>query len=115
MANDLNRPAPYWARNFSAADVSGCEEIKTAPSKGALYLERILISCVSAITVTIGMGETSGAVTTVLLGPFDFVVGNGAPIDIKFTEPIKLTDLTSLTVDGGGAGIVAIIAEGFTR
>ena len=120
MAITVNNltPAEYgFALNATSADASGCEELKAAPAAGtAIYLTQIEVSCVAAITVTIGAGETGGAVTTVLLGPFNFAATSGSPVSLQFRgKGIKVADATSLTVDASGAGAVQVFAEGYIK
>jgi len=96
--------------NASSEDSSGNEELKAAPAVKSIYLTRIFVSCVAAITVTIK------ASTTVMLGPFNFAATSGSPIDLDLSKnPLKCTAATSLNVDASGAGVVNVIAEGFTR
>lgn len=114
--NALTRSGVWWGLNATSADLSGCEELKAAPSGGqSLYIEHVFISTVSAITVTIGAGETAGAVTATLLGPFSFAATAGGPVDLYFRDPIKITAKTALVADASGAGAVTIVVEGFTR
>ena len=104
-----------WVEFCYSTDLSGCEEIKAAPGTGLnLYVEHLFISCVSAITITIGEGETTDAVTTAYT-TFEFVATSGAPIDIHFIRPLKLTANTAFTADASGAGSVTIIATGYTK
>lgn len=104
-----------WVEFCYSTDMSGCEEIRAAPGSGLnLYVEHLFISCVSAITVDVGEGETTNAVTTAYT-TFEFVATSGAPIDIHFTRPLKLTANTSFTADASGAGKVTIIATGYTK
>ena len=122
-ANDLTpvtNVAPLdvipFAVNATSADASGTEELKAAPDTGkSLVVTHLVISCVAAITVTIGAGETGGAVTAVLFGPFNFAATSGAPIDIKFHRPIKLADASALVVDASGAGALQVLVEGYTE
>ena len=113
--NNLTPAGAGFAVNATSADASGCEELKAAPGSGkSIYLTQIGVSCVAAITVTIGAGETGGAVTTVLLGPFNFAATSGSPVCLTFRDRgVKLTANTSLTVDASGAGAVQIFAEGY--
>ena len=106
--------------NAYSADLSGTEEIKAAPSAGQIVIDKISVICaVKDITVTIGAGETGGAVTAVLWGPLSFVVEETAAGYIpgrQYTwEPahqIFLPATTALTVDASGAGDVLIMVEG---
>lgn len=110
---------PFIINAFSA-DLSGCEEIKAAPAAGQIVLDKLSIICdVKDITVTIGAGETGGAVTTVIWGPIPFaaeVTAAGYIAGVQVTwEPkyqIWLPATTSLTVDTSGAGNVLVMAEG---
>lgn len=104
-----------WVAFRYSTDLSGAEEIKTAPGAGLnLYITYLFISCVSAIDVTVGEGELKAAVTTEYT-TFEFVATNNAPIDIYFTRPLKLTANTSFAVDASGAGKVTIVCEGYTK
>jgi hypothetical protein len=104
-----------FARNGVSADFSGTEELVAAVAGKSHYLTQLEISCVAAITVTIGEGETGGAVTTVLFGPFNFAAGSGSPISLQFNPAIKLTAATSLTIDASGAGAVQVFVQGYTE
>jgi len=105
-----------WIKNAISADASGCEEIIAAPGAGlSLVIEHIVISSDSAISVTIGEGETTGAVTTALIGPVTFAAGQSIPFPITGrTQGIKLTADTSLTVDASGAGNINVWVQGTT-
>ena len=115
--NDLTPAKAGFAVNGNSADLSGTEELLAAPGAGlSIYLTQIEISCVATITVTIGAGETGGAVTTILLGPFNFAATSGSPINLTFRgKGLKLTANTALTVDASGAGAVQIFAEGYVK
>lgn len=115
MAITVTTPTPGKAGfiiNATSADASGCEQLKAAPAAGtALYVDHITINNgANAISITIGEGETTGAVTTALIGP----VAMAANTSIQWTFPngIKLTDATALTVDATGAGAICIFAYG---
>ena len=101
--------------NAYDADLSGCEPILAAVTGKSIYLEHIMISCASGITVTIGEGETASAVTTVLLGPIVFTAAGSNFMDVHFQRPIQLTAATALTADASGAGAVTILAEGYVQ
>lgn len=115
--NDLTPAESGFALNATSADASGCEELKAAPGAGvAIYLTQIEISCVAAITVTLGAGKTGGAVTAVLLGPFNFAATSGSPVSLQFRgKGLKIADNTALVVDASGAGAVQIFAEGYIK
>jgi hypothetical protein len=106
--------------NAYSADLSGCEELKAAPSAGQIALSKLSVICaVKDITVTIGAGETGGAVTTVIWGPLPFIVEEtaagylmGKQYTWSFDRMLYLPATTSLTVDASGAGAVLVMAEG---
>ena len=115
-ATALNVGGQSWAVSATSADASGTEEILAAAGTGtAHYLTQLTIGCVSAITVTVGAGETGGAVTTIAVGPIPFAATSGSPVTVRFAQPVKLTDETSVTVGASGAGAIWVLAEGFTR
>ena len=112
--NNLTPATKGFAVNASSADLSGCEELKAAPGAGvSIYIAQVEISCVAAITVTIGEGETGGAVTTVLWGPFNFAATSGSPVNIALNPAIKLAANKSLTIDASGAGAVQTFVQGY--
>ena len=97
--------------NGTTADLSGCELLVAAVTGKSIVLERVAVSFGAAITVTIGAGETGGAVTTVLVGPI-FGAAN-TTVELVFTRPIVLAAATALTADASAAGNVTVIAQGF--
>jgi hypothetical protein len=114
MAITVNSFSVYpsgFAVNGTSADASGCEELKAAPDAGnCIYLSGLIISSASALTVTIGAGEDSGAVESAVIGPIALAANQTLPF--KFANPIMLPDGKSLTVDASGAGVVTVYAEG---
>ena len=94
-------------------DASGCEAIKAGVASTCMAVKKISIICDANITVTIGAGETGGAVTTKILGPIPFTA-EGGQVTHEFINPIKIAANTSLTVDASGAGNLGIIVEGYT-
>lgn len=118
MAITMNTLTPAtrgFANNAISADMSSGEELVAAVTGKSHYLTQLEISCVAAITVTIGEGETGDAVTTVLLGPFNFAAGSGSPISLQLNPAIKLTAATSLSIDASGAGAVQVFVQGYTE
>lgn len=99
--------------NATSADLSGCETLKAAVTGKSIYIERIYIISNTAINYTIGAGETSGGVTTILLGPVYSAANSATPL--IFTRPIKLAAATALTADASGAGAVTIIIQGYIK
>lgn len=100
--------------NADYADASGCEELVATPGVGkSLVLTFLEISCVVAITVTIGTGESGDNVETVVIGPVNFATTSGSPLVIPFPQGLKLTANKSLTIDASGAGAVQVFAQGY--
>ena len=105
-----------WIVNSSSPDLSGCESLKAAESGKSHYIKQIYVTCGSDISVTIGEGETSSAVTTKILDPITFKAAgtNFAHFDFRDT-PVKLTANTALTADASGAGGTQIVVCGYTK
>jgi len=99
--------------NANSSDFSACEELVAGVSGESIYIERIAISSAAAINITLGAGETTGAVTTVILGPLYLAANTG--LEFVFTRPIKLAAATALVADASGAGAATIIVQGFAR
>jgi len=103
-----------WISNGTSADASGAEIVKAAEGSGTfLILDHVTISCTSAITVTIGGGETGGAVTSVLAGPLS--IAANTTINIPFKAGAMLADNTALVVDASGGGVCTVVAQGRTK
>lgn len=104
-----------WMVSATSADLSTTEELRAAPASGvSIYLEYISINSATAHTVTIGEGETTDNVTTVIVQPVTFTTGGGQ-YEIHFTRPLKLTAATSLTADASVIGAVHITAYGYEK
>lgn len=119
MAIDVTSPQAAksgWVKNATSADASGTEEILAAPGAGSsLVIEYLVISSDAAISVTIGEGETAGAVTTALIGPVTFAAGQTIAFPfVGRAQGIILTANTSLTVDASGAGNICVWVQGYT-
>jgi len=100
--------------NFNSADLSGCEELIAAVSGKSIYVERLELSFGAAINVTLGAGETGGAVTTILIGPIYGAANGFIPLNFE-KRPIKATTATSLTIDASGAGNITGIVSGYIK
>lgn len=117
MAIAVTTPTPGhygWIINATSADASGCEELKAAPAAGvSIVVDHLTINNgANAISITIGEGETGGAVTTALIGPVAMAANTSLQWD--FPYGMILTAATSLTVDASGAGEICIFARGKT-
>lgn len=97
--------------NGNSADLSGCETLVAAVAGKSIYVEKVAVSFGAALNVTIGEGETTGAVTTARIGPL-YGAAN-TTVELNFKRPIKLTAATAFTADASGSGNVTIVAEGF--
>ena len=102
--------------NADYADASSCEELVATPGAGkSLVLQFLEISCVAAITVTIGSGESTNNVETVIIGPLNFAATSGSPVVMNFPQGLVLTANKSLTIDSSGAGVVQVFAMGYVQ
>lgn len=110
----VNPTVTPWQVNATSADASACEEIKATPGAGYhLVITRLIVAVGAAITVTVGSGESGGAVEGDAIGPLGGAAGT-YEFDVR-DRPILLTANKSLTFDASGAGTVCIYAEGYTR
>lgn len=107
---DSNR----WTVSRSSADLSGGEELKAAVTGKAHYVQKITICCASAITVSIGGGETTGALTATYIGPIPFAATSSQYIFEFPDEAMVLAVSTALCIDASGAGAATILVEGRT-
>jgi hypothetical protein len=115
MAITVTNPTPGkfgFFVNGVSADASACEELKAAPAAGlSIIIDHLTINSDAAITITIGEGETAGAVTTALIGPVSFAANQSMQWDFR-NGGMVLTVATSLTVDSSGAGNICIFVQG---
>jgi len=115
MAISVTTPQPGrfgWIVNATSADASGCEELKAAPAAGlAIVVDHLTINCgASALSLTVGAGETGGAVTDALIGPIAMAANTSLQWD--FPGGMALDDATALVVDSSGAGAICVFAYG---
>lgn len=105
-------PGDGFILNGVSADASGCEELKAAPATGiSIVVDDLTINNgAGAQSITIGEGETTGAVTTALIGPIAMAANTS--LQFQFRHGMKLTAATSLTVDSTGATALCIFAQG---
>lgn len=100
-----------FIKNAVSADASGTEEIIAAPTGAAIKIRHLTINNgANAISITIGQGETTGAVTTALIGPIAMAANTSLQWD--FNPLLELTAETALTVDASGAGAICVFAQG---
>ena len=113
-SNSIQAVPKGFVINATNADISGTEELIAAPGVGkAIYLTKVVVICASAITVTIGAGETGGAVTAVLLGPSIAFTAAIVPWVTEFIPAVKMDDNTALVADASGSGAVNILVQGY--
>ncbi len=105
----LRETGTSWRINAASNDISNCEILVDAPGAGHhIYLEKVSI-IFTDILVSVGSGESESAVEDKILGPliyeqhFDFSC-----------DPIQLPDNKAFTADASEAGLVCIVAKGFT-
>lgn len=111
-----------FVKFFTSDDLSTCEEIMALPSGASkIYIESVMIGSCDQLTVTLGDGETSNAVTAAVLGPIELntEVGTAANeqvaatiFDKKFIRELAVS--VSLTIDASGAGTVWGVIEGYS-
>lgn len=118
MAKTLTALTPGghgFINNINSGDFSGTEELAPAVADKSHYIRSLSISCISAINITIGAGETGGAPTAVLLGPYYFLTTTGSPINLQFNPPIEVAVNTAIVADASGAGATTINIQGETK
>jgi hypothetical protein len=115
MAIAITTPSPGkfgWIINATSADASGCEELKAAPADGtSIIVDHLTINNgAGAQSITIGAGETTGAVTAALIGPI--AMDANTSIQWDFPSGMVLTAATALTVDSSSNTALTIFAWG---
>jgi len=103
--------APFSANGFSAA-WSGTEQLVAAATGKTHYITYLGIWCAAADSYTIGAGETGGAVTAVLLGPFG--MANATFLEMNLDVPISVGSAVAIVADSAGSGDATIVVAGFT-
>ena len=99
--------------NGVSADASACEELKTAPAAGtSIIVDHLTINNGAGVqSITIGEGETAGAVTTALIGPIAMAANTSLQFNF-LRGGMKLSAATSLTVDSSSNTALAIFVQG---
>jgi hypothetical protein len=98
--------------NGTSADASGVESLQAGTAGKSIYLYHLTIASDSAISISIGEGETvPGTIDTVLLGPVPFAINQ--QIQWNFLNGgMKLTAATALVVEASGAGNINVFVSG---
>jgi len=104
--------AGFIANGYSA-DWSGCETLVAAVTGKSIYIERIYINAHDAEIFTFGAGETTGSVTTIVLGPLSCPADT--IVELVFTRPLFITATTAFVVDAAAAGDATIIVQGYIK
>ena len=120
MAITITTPQPEafgFILNGVSADASGCEELKAGVAGKSIIVDHLTINSGAAISITIGAGETAGAVTEALIGPVSFAANQSLQWDFAVLNKsapggMLLPVGTSLTVDASDAGDICIFAWG---
>ena len=115
MAISITSPSAKlgFIKNATSANASDCEEIHAAVAGKKIKVRHLTINSDANITVTIGQGETAGAVTTALIGPITFAGNDSMQWD--FNPFLELATNTALTVDSSGAGNICVFVQGFVQ
>ena len=104
-----------FSQNGQSDAFTTTETLLAAVTGKSIYLTHIAITNgATARIVTIGEGETTDDVTTVIAGPFNMAIKQH--IDVQYVRPIKLTAATALTADASGGSVgTNILVEGFVK
>ncbi len=111
----------YFCKHFDSADLSGCEQIMSMPTGAThIYLKKVVIASAVSLTVTLGDGETTGSLTTDVLGPITMNADVGTPsnqqvpatvFDHEFVNELAFS--TDVSIDASAAGTVWGLIEGY--
>ena len=104
-----------FSSNATSEDFSSTEIAVAAVTGKTHYVQQVIISNGgTARTVTIGAGETTNEVTTVLLGPVSCAANSTQTF--KFAVPISAGSATDVTVDASGASAGSCVhIQGYTE
>jgi len=114
----LQRP-PSDSSEFSlsmySADLSDAESLLAAKTGSCHFVQKITIFCASAITISIGSGETTpGTIDAIYLGPLPFTATSSQYVIDFGSKAMVIPKSTAFTIDSSGAGPTAILVEGRT-
>ena len=107
-------PTSDWkCKSLYNADVTGCEDLLAAVAGKSHYIRKIIISCgTDSATISLGAGETTGALTQSHLGPITFSASTAHPFVMDFNEKsMKIAVGTAFCIDGVTAAPVWIYFE----
>ncbi len=103
----------WFGKSMTSADVTGTEELLAAVAGKSHYIRRVVISCGTAsATISLGSGETTGALTSTQIGPITFSASTAHPFVLDFGEKaMKIAAGISFNIDGVTAAPVWIYFE----
>ena len=110
-------PAPIsgdWVgKSMTSADVTGTEFLLAAVAGKSHYIRKIVISCgTNSATISLGSGETTGALTSTQIGPITFSASTAHPFELDFGErAMRIAEGVSFNIDGVTAAPVWIYFE----
>jgi hypothetical protein len=117
--HDIPSAGNDFFKSASSVDASNTEEILAAVARSTHYVSKIHIKCcpaaASIVTVSIGSGETTGALTTAHLDLIPFSGDAGAEFYLDLGKKgIKFVEGQAICIDASGAGLVHVYLEGRT-
>lgn len=88
--------------SMTSADVTGTEELLAAVAGKSHYIRNVVISCgTNSATISLGAGETTGALTTTFMGPIAFSASTAHPFVFDLGErAMKVAAATAFNIDG---------------
>jgi len=103
----------WQSKSMYSADVTAAESLLAAVSSGNHYIRKIVISCgTNSATISLGGGETTGAITDTRIGPIAFSASTAHPFEMSFGEKaMKLARGTAFVIDGVTSAPVWIYFE----
>jgi hypothetical protein len=97
--------------NGVSADASAVEELLAGVAGKSIYIDHLSIASDSAISISIGEGETvPGTIDTILLGPIPFAINQQIQWNFQ-NGGMRLAAAKSLVVDTSGAGNINVFAS----
>jgi hypothetical protein len=116
VLEELPTAGKDWYKSLAIEDLSGAEDVAAAEAGFTHYLTRLTVRADAAMDITIGSGETGGAVTTIHLGPVPLAAGFGF---YQWTAPkgkgLKFTAGAAIVADAAyasGTGTIFVEAHG---
>lgn len=102
----------FYASLYSA-DLTGCEILKALVAGKSIFLTKIMVRTATAMAITIGSGESTGAVATTHIGPVAMDAASGfLPWNAPDGMGMRCTSGTDLTIDSDTSGATWIYVEG---